>query len=91
MTLYATQKENVRKALEYLKQELGEEVVDLRKEEITSSHLKLRSSAKAGTVFKLRLIHYWGSETIGLDSRDFIALADSSAGGASMPHVGTAG
>ena len=91
VTLYSTQKENVRKALEYLERELGEEVVDLKKEKIAESHLKFRSFAKAGTVLKLRLIHEWGSETIGLESDDFIALADSSAGGACMLDAETAG
>ena len=91
VTLYATQKENVRKALKYLEQELGEEVVDLKKENITQSHLKARSFAKAGTVVRLRLIHKWGSETIGLDSNDFVALADSTAGGACVPDLETTG
>ena len=91
VTLHATQKENVCKALEYLKQELGEELVDLWKEKIASSHLKLRSFAKAGTDVKLRLIHKWGSQTIGLDSIDFIALADAGAGGARMPDAKTEG
>lgn len=90
VTLYSTQKENVRKALEYLERELGEEVVDLKKEKIAESHLKFRSFAKAGTVVKLRLIHEWGSETIGLESDDFLALADSRAGGACMPDSETA-
>ena len=91
VTLYSTQKQNVRKALEYLERELGEEVVDLKKEKIAESHLKCRSFAKAGTDVKLRLIHEWGSETIGLESDDFLALADSRAGGACMPDSETAG
>ena len=91
VTLYATQKEKVRKALKYLEQELGDEVVDLKKENITQSHLKVRSFAKAGTVVRLRLIHKWGSETIALDSNDFVALADSTAGGGCLPDLETAG
>ncbi|XP_022786989.1 uncharacterized protein LOC111327144 isoform X2 [Stylophora pistillata] len=90
VTLYATQKENIRKALEYVMQELGGEGVDLGREKIASSHLKLRSLAKAGTVVKLRLIHRWRSESICLESDDFIALADSSAGGSFMPDSETA-
>ena len=91
VTLYSTQKENVRKVLEYLERELGEEEVDLKKEKIAESHLKFRSFAKAGTDVKLRLIHEWGSETIGLESDHFLALADSRAGGACMPDSETAG
>ena len=91
VTLYATQKDNIRKALKYLEQELGDEVVDLKKGNITQSHLKARSFAKAGTVVRLRLIHKWGSETIALDSNDFVALADSTAGGACVPDLETTG
>ena len=91
ITLYATQRDDVMKALKYLEQELGDEVVDLKKDKITQSHLKARSFAKAGTVVRLRLIHKWRSETIGLDSNDFVALADSTAGGACLPDLETAG
>lgn len=91
VTLYSTQKQNVRKALEYLERELGEEVVDLKKEKIAESRLKCRSFAKAGTDVKLRLIHEWGSETISLESDHFLALSDSRAGGACMPDSETAG
>ncbi|KAJ7393465.1 hypothetical protein OS493_006444 [Desmophyllum pertusum] len=86
-TLYAMQKENVRKALTYLEKELGEGVIDLKQTEIIQSHLRVRSCAEAGTVVSLRLIHKWGSETIVLDSNDFVALADSTAGGACVPDL----
>ncbi|XP_078374047.1 uncharacterized protein LOC144657574 isoform X2 [Oculina patagonica] len=85
VTLYATQKKNVRKALNYLKNELGEDVVGLERAEIDQSHLKVRSSANAGTVVRLRLVHKWGSDTLVLESSDFVALADSTAGGACTP------
>ncbi|KAJ7393471.1 hypothetical protein OS493_006452 [Desmophyllum pertusum] len=79
------QKENVEKALKYVKEELDEDVVDLKQTEVTQSRLKVRSCAEAGTVVRLRLIHKWGSETIVLDSNDFVTLADSTAGGACVP------
>ncbi|KAL9971284.1 hypothetical protein ACROYT_G023792 [Oculina patagonica] len=86
VTLYATKKENVGMALKYLENELGRDVVDLKQTEIIQSHLKVRSRAKAGTVVRLRLVHKWGSETLVLESSDFVALADSSAGGACAPE-----
>ncbi|KAL9971287.1 hypothetical protein ACROYT_G023795 [Oculina patagonica] len=85
VTMYATQKENVRKALKYLENELGEDVVGFKRAEITQSHLKISNFAKAGTVVRLRLVHKWGSDTLFLESSDFVALADSSAGGACAP------
>ncbi|KAJ7393460.1 hypothetical protein OS493_006438 [Desmophyllum pertusum] len=85
VNLYAMQKENVRKALTYLEKELGEDVIDLKQTEIIQSHLRVRSCAEAGTVLSLRLIHKWGSETIVLDSKDCVTLADSTAGGACVP------
>ncbi|XP_078373923.1 uncharacterized protein LOC144657462 [Oculina patagonica] len=85
VTMYATQKENVRKALKYLENELGEDVVGFKRAEITQSHLKMSNFAKAGTVVRLRLVHKWGSDTLFLESSDFVALADSSAGGACAP------
>ena len=91
VTLYATQKEKISRALKYLESELGADVVDLSQTEITPSHLKLRSFAKAGTLVKLRLVHKWGSEALDLDSNDFMTLADSTAGGASIPDSEIAG
>ena len=91
VTLYATQKEKISRALKYLENELGAEVVDLSQTEITPTHLKLRSFAKAGTLVKLRLVHKWGSEALVLVSNDFMALADSTTGGASVPDPEIAG
>ena len=85
VTLHATQKEKISRALNYVENELGADVADLTQTEITPSHLKLRSFAKAGTLVKLRLVHKWGSEALVLDSNDFMTLADSTTGGASVP------
>jgi len=91
VTLYATQKEKISRALKYLENELGADVVDSSQTEITPSHLKMRSFAKAGTLVRLRLVHKWGSESLVLDSNDFMTLADSTAGGASVPGPELAG
>ena len=91
VTLYATQKEKISRALKYLENELGADVVDLSQTEITPSHLKMRSFAKAGTRVILRLVLKWGSEVLVLDSNDFVTLADSAAGGASVPGPEMAG
>ena len=86
VTLYSAQKENVRKALQHLENQLGD-LVDLKRTEITQSPLKLSSFAKAGTVVRLCLVHKWGTESLVLDKyrNDFVALADSTAGGACVP------
>ncbi|XP_078366581.1 uncharacterized protein LOC144650716 isoform X2 [Oculina patagonica] len=86
VTLYATQKGDVKAALSYLEKELGTDLIDLKQTKITQSHLKLRSFAKSGTVVKLRLVHKWGSEAVVIDSNDFVALADSTAGGIYEPN-----
>ena len=91
VTLHATQKEKISRALNYVENELGADVADLTQTEITPSHLKLRSFAKAGTLVKLRLVHKWGSEALVLDSNDFMTLADSTTGGASVPDPEIAG
>ena len=91
VTLYATQKEKISNALKYLENELGADVVDLSQTDIASSHLKMRSFAKAGTLVSLRLVHKWESEKLVLDSNDFVTLADSTAGGVSVPHPEMAG
>ena len=91
ITLHGTQKEKISKALKYLEKELGAGVVDLSQTDITPSHLKMRSFAKAGTLVSLRLVHKWESEMLVLNSNDFVTLADSTAGGASVPDPEIAG
>lgn len=91
VTLYATHKERISKALKYLESELGADVIDLSKIEITPSRLKMRSFAEAGVLVSLRLVHKWGSEGLVLASNDFVTLADSTSGGASVPDPEIAG
>ena len=91
VTLYATQKEKISRALKYLENELEADVVDLSQTEIIPSHLKIRSFSKAGTPVSLRLVHKWGSEALVLQSNDFVTIADSASGGASVPGPEMAG
>ena len=91
ITLYGTQKEKISRALKYLEKELGADVVDFSQTDVSPSHLKMRSFAKAGTLVSLRLVYKWESENIVLDSNDFVTLADSTAGGASVPDPEIAG
>ena len=91
VTLYSTQKENVRKALQHLENKIEGDIAGLKRAEITRSHLRVSSFATAGTVVRLRLVHKWGSETLVLDSNDFVALGDSTAGGACVPDPEIAG
>lgn len=74
--LCSTQKENVSQALNLLQREIG--VEDWHQTEITKVPLTVRTFANAGAVVKLRLLYKWQSEAIGLDSKDFVALAESS-------------
>ena len=63
-----------------LQKEIEEGVVDWRKTEIRKAPLTVRSSGKAGTVVRLRLVYKWESHAIGLESKDFEAWADSTQG-----------
>ena len=78
LVLCSSQKESISRALNLLQREMGEGVVDWQQTEITKVPLTVRTFAKPGTVVWLRLVYKWQSEAIGLDSKDFVALADSS-------------
>ena len=88
VVLCSTQKEKVTEVLEVLKRELSEEVADFSQSEVTQCHLTIRSiTSEAETVLGLRLFYKWGSDAVGLDSKDFVSVADSSVGGACLPEV----
>ena len=38
-------------------------------------------------VLRLRVVYKWGSQTVALDSNDFVTFSDYSAGGACLPEV----
>ena len=88
VVLCSTQKEKVTEVLEVLKRKLSEEVVNFRQSEVTQCHLKIRSiTSEAETFLSLRLFYKWGSDVVGLDSKDFVNLADSSVGRTCTPEV----
>ena len=88
VVLCSTQKEKVSEVLEVLKRKLSEEVSNFMPSEVTQCHLTIRSiTSKAETVLSLRLFYKWGSEAVGVDSKDFVSLADSSVGEACTPEV----
>ena len=88
VVLCSTQKEKVTEVLEVLKRKLSGEVADFRQSEVTQCHLTIRSiTSEAETFLSLRLFYKWGSDAVGLDSKDFVSLADSYVGGACTPEV----
>jgi len=88
VVLCSTQKEKLSEVLVVIKRELSEDFVNLRRSEVTKCPLKMHTvGTKAGAVVSLRLVYKWGSEAIALESKDFLTLADSSAGGACIPEV----
>lgn len=92
MVLCSTQKEKLSEVLHVLREELSEDVLDLNQAEVTQCPLSMRTvSTKKETVVSLRLNYKWGSEAILLDSKEFVAIADSSADGACIPEVNLIG
>ena len=84
--LCSTKKQKLLEALDDLKKKLGTDLVET-KQEVSNSHLKIRTVNTEQTVVSLRLVYKWGSEAVSLDSKDFLTLADSSAGGICIPEV----
>ena len=84
--LSSTKKQKLLEALDDLKKKLGTDLVETR-QEVSKSHLKIRTVDTEQTVVSLRLVYKWGSEAVSLDSKDFLTLADSSAGGTCIPEV----
>ena len=84
--LCSTKKQKLLEALDDLKKKLGTDLVETR-QEVSKSHLKIRTVNTVETVVSLRLVYKWGSEAMSLDSKDFLTLADSSAGGTCIPEV----
>lgn len=84
--LCSTKKQKLLEALDDLKKKLGTDLVETR-QEVSKSPLKIRTVNTEQTVVSLRLVYKWGSEAVSLDSKDFLTLADSSAGGTCIPEV----
>ena len=92
VVLCSTQKEKLLAFQEALKRELHEDSHDFSKSEITRSRLKMCSiETTVGAALSLSLVYKWGSEAVILDSKDFVAFADCSAGGACTPEIRLAG
>ena len=84
--LCSTKKQKLSEALDDLKKKLGTDFVETR-QEVSKSHLQIRTVNTVETIVSLRLVYKWGSEAVSLDSKDFFTLADSSAGGTCIPEV----
>ena len=81
VVLCSTRREDISEALSLLQTSLGEDLVDGEQLKVTVSHLTVRCFAEAGKVVSLRLIYKWESDAISIESKDFMAIADSSGGG----------
>ena len=84
--LCSTKKQKLLEALDDLKKKLGTDFVETR-QEVSKSHLQIRTVDTVETIVSLRLVYKWGSDVVSLDSKDFFTLADSSAGGTCIPEV----
>ena len=88
VVLCSSQKEKLSEVLQVLSGELSENSVDLSKSQVTQCPLTMCTvPGKGQTVVSLRLIYKWESEAVDLDSKDFEAIADSSAEGCSIPEM----
>ena len=78
VVLYSTRKKAISEALCVLQREFGDGIVDKGEVEIAESHLKLRCFFEVVGLVRLRLLYKWRSEAISLDSKDFVAIVESS-------------
>ena len=88
--LCSSKKQELSKMLQAVGSEMSEGLVDLTKSQVTQCPLTATTniSAKAGEVLSLRLIYKWGSDSLDLESKDFVVCADSSAGqSSSLPEL----
>ena len=79
VVLSSTSRKTISEALCVLQRELGDDIVDRGQVEIAESHLKVRCFFEAVGLVRLRLLYKWGSEAISVESKDFVALGESSA------------
>lgn len=79
IVLSSTRKKTISEALCVLQRELGDDIVDKGQVEIAESHLKLRCFFEAAGLARLRLLYKWRSEAISVESKDFVAIGESSA------------
>lgn len=87
VVLCSTQEEKLSMLLDHLKRELRD-VEEWKGSQVTQCPLTMRTlPVKPGTVVNLRLAYKWESEAVYLDSKDFVAHADSSSESACTPEV----
>ncbi|XP_068705571.1 uncharacterized protein [Montipora foliosa] len=81
VVLCSSKKQELSEMLQALGSEM-KELVNLTKSQVTQCPLTATTniSAKAGEVLSLCLIYKWGSDSLDLESKDFVVCADSSAG-----------
>ncbi|XP_068693397.1 uncharacterized protein [Montipora foliosa] len=88
VVLYSSQKQELSEMLKALGNKMGEELVGFTNSQVTQCPLTARNnSAKKGNDLRLRLIYKWGSDSLDLESKDFVACDDSSAQSASLPEL----
>ena len=88
VVLCSTQKEKLSEVLDVLRRELGADLLDLRRPEVTQCPLTIRTvAAKVGAVVNFQLVYKWGMDAVVLDSKDFVTFADFSASCTSVPEV----
>lgn len=90
IVLCAMQKKTLFEALAFLKRGLSDDIIDMSQSEVSQCHLAMCSTdamQESERTLRLRLLYEWGSQTVALDSKDFVTFADYSAGGACMPEV----
>ena len=76
--LCSAQKEKLLELLEVLRRELGENLQDMNSSKVSWCPLSVRNVSKIDTILSLRLVYKWGSESVVLDSKDFVMYARSS-------------
>ena len=79
VVLSSTRRKNISEVLSLLKRDLGDNILEWEQAEITECHLAVCCFAECVGVVRLRLLYKWRSEAIFVDSKDFVAIAESSA------------
>lgn len=79
VVLSSTCRKTISEAACVLQKELDDDIVDREQVEIAESHLKVRCFSEAVGLVRLRLLYKWRSEAISVESKDFVAIGDSSA------------
>ncbi|KAL9970576.1 hypothetical protein ACROYT_G022977 [Oculina patagonica] len=84
VVLSSTRRKNITNALSLLQRDMGNDILGEGQAEITESPLTVRCFVEVVGVVRLRLLYKWGSEAISVDSKDFVAIDESSAADAHM-------